>query len=98
MTYTGKENSKEVILVGYYNVLFYLMFRGGSDEYKKNILINRINSGEKMVMKDLYGWCRKQQVPIRMRFVFRKDFSIAANLWNLYSYFRFRYEIVKDEI
>lgn len=59
MAYMEKEGSSEVILVGYYNVLFYLLFRVGLDEYKKNILINRINNGEKMMMKDIYGWCQK---------------------------------------
>lgn len=55
MAYMEKGCSREVLLVGYYNVLFYLMFRVGLDEYKKNILIERINSGEKMMMKDIYG-------------------------------------------
>ena len=53
MAYMEKEGSSEVILVGYYNVLFYLLFKVGLDEYKKNILINRINNGEKMMMKDI---------------------------------------------
>ncbi len=57
MTYEEKEDSREVILVGYYNVLFYLIFRVGLDEYKKDILIERIRSGERMVMKDIYRWC-----------------------------------------
>ena len=53
MTYEEKEDSREVILVGYYNVLFYLIFRVGLDEYKKDILIERIRSGERMVMNCL---------------------------------------------
>ena len=60
MTYEEKEDSREVILVGYYNVLFYLIFRVGLDEYKKDILIERIRSGERMVMKDIYRWCEGQ--------------------------------------
>ena len=60
MTYMEKEDNREVILVGYYNVLFYIIFRNGLDEYKKNILLDRINSGEKMMMKDIYEWCQKQ--------------------------------------
>ena len=95
MAYMEKGDSREVLLVGYYNVLFYLIFRTGIDEYKKKILIERIKSGEQMVMKDIYGWCHKQQVPMRMRFFYRKDFSIMANLWNLYSYYRFKHEIRK---
>lgn len=93
MAYMEKEDQSEVVLVGYYNVLFYLIFRVGLDEYKKNILIDRINSGDKIMMKDIYGWCQKQQVPMKCRFIYRRDFSIKANIWNLYSYCRFRCEI-----
>lgn len=92
MTYV-EECSREIILVRYYNVLFYLVFRVGLDEYKKNILIDRINSGATMVMKDIYGWCQKQQIPVKTKFFYRKDFSIMANLWNLYSYCRFKWDI-----
>lgn len=95
MAYMENEGSKEVIRIRYYNVLFYLLFRIGLDEYKKNILIDRINSGEKMMMKDIYRWCQKQSVPVIMNFIYRKDFPIRANLWNLYSYFRFRNELRK---
>lgn len=94
MAYMEKESSREIVLVGYYNVLFYLMFRVGLDEYKKNILVDRISSGEKMMMRDIYGWCQIHHVPVTMKFVYRKDFSIKANLWNLYSYCRFKIENV----
>ncbi len=96
MTYIEKEGSREIILVRYYNVLFYLIFRVGIEEYKKNILIERINSGENMMMKDIYGWCQKQRIPVTTKFFYRKDFSIMANLWNLYSYFRFKIELLND--
>lgn len=95
MAYEEKEDNREIILVGYYNVLFYLIFRVGLDEYKKNIFVDRINSGEKMMMRDIYSWCQKQKIPLRMKFFYRKDFSVIANLWNLYSYCRFKYEIKK---
>lgn len=93
MAYMEKEGSSEVVLVGYYNVLFYLIFRTELDEYKKNILIERIRNGEQMVMKDIYRWSEGHQVPFWTRFIYRKDFSVKANLWNLYSYCRFVYEI-----
>lgn len=95
MAYMEKGCSREVLLVGYYNVLFYLMFRVGLDEYKKNILIERINSGEKMMMKDIYGWCKSHQVPFWTKFIYRRDFSVKANIWNLYSYCRFKWEIAR---
>lgn len=95
MTYMEKEESREIVLVGYYNVLFYLIFRAGLDEYKKNILIDRVSSGEKMMMKDIYGWCQIQHVPVITKFVYRKDFPIKVNLWNLYSYCRFLIDVKK---
>lgn len=71
------------------------MFRIGLDEYKKNILINRIDSGEVLLMKDIYIWCEQHQIPVDMKFIYRKDFSVTANLWNLYSFLRFRLEVKK---
>ena len=44
MMYMEKESGREVILLRYYNVLFYIVFKAGVDEYKKNIFIDRINS------------------------------------------------------
>lgn len=93
MAYEEKENGREVILVGYYNVLFYLMFRVGLDEYKKDIFIECIRKGERMVMKDIYRWCEGHQVPFWTKFIYRKDFSVRANLWNWYSYCRFKLDI-----
>ena len=92
MTYIEKGSSREIVLVEYYNILFYLIFRVELDEYKKKILIDRISRGEKMRMKDIYGWCQIHRVPVSMKFVYRKDFPIKANLWNLYSYYRFLLE------
>lgn len=53
MAYVEKGHSSEVVLVEYYNILFYLIFRVVLDEFKKNILVNRIDSGERMMMKDI---------------------------------------------
>ena len=97
MTYMEKESDKEIILVRYYNILFYLIFRRGTDEYKKNIFINRINSGEGMLMKDIYDWCQQQSILLKCKFIYRKDFSIMANIWNVYSYCRFLLDISKQK-
>ena len=97
MTYMEKERSSEVVLVGYYNVLFYLIFRVGLDEYKKTLFINRIDSGEKMMMKDIYEWCKEHQVPFAMKFIYRKGFTILANIWNWYSCCRFKLEMRKGD-
>lgn len=83
---------EETVLIRYYNVLFFLRFKVGTDDFKKNILLGRICSGEDVKMKDISSWCKIQKVDFLMKFVYRKDFSIVANLWNLYSYSRFRLE------
>ena len=42
-----------------------------------------------MRMKQIQEWCY-YQIPFKTRFIYRKDFEVQANLWNLYSYCRFR--------
>lgn len=83
---------EEIVSIRYYNVKFFLKFRVGIDEFKKNILIARIQRGEQMNMSGVYGWCKAHHVPVDMKFFYRKDFSVKANIWNLYSYCRFRAE------
>ena len=90
--------TEEVVLIRYYNVLFYLFFKAGIDDIKRQCLVNRIDAGESMRMKQIQEWCNYHQVPFRTRFIYRKDFEIKANLWNLYSYLRFRFEIWKKRI
>lgn len=48
----SKEKSKEeIVLIRYYNVLFYLVFKGGIDDFNRQCLVNRINTGESIRMK-----------------------------------------------
>ena len=42
------EYKKEVVLVNYYNVLFYLIFKSEIDELKKSLLIGKIESGDQL--------------------------------------------------
>lgn len=86
--------TKEVILIIYYNVIFYLVFKAGIDDFKRQCLVDRIVAGEQVSMKIIYDWCVSQGILISMKFVYRKDFPIKANLWNLYSFFRFRCETI----
>lgn len=86
------KTTEEVVLVRYYNVLFYLFFKVGVDDFKRQCLVNRIESGESTQMKQIQEWCYYHQIPFKTRFIYRKDFSYKANLWNVYSYCRFRIE------
>lgn len=93
MRYMRKIDDSEVLLVSYYNVLFYIVFKVRLEGYKRDVLVGQINSGEKMMMKDIYRWCKRHQVPVMTKFIYRRDFSIVANIWNFYSYCRFKWEI-----
>lgn len=90
MRYMGEITNREVVLIRYYNVLFYLFFEVGIDDFKRRYLVNRIDSGESLRLKQVQDWCHYHQIPFKTKFIYRKDFSVMANLWNLYSYIRFR--------
>lgn len=91
--------TEEVVLIRYYNVIFYLFFKVGIDDFKRLCLVNRIDIGESIRMKQIQDWCNYHQIPFKTKFIYRKDFSVKANLWNLYSYCRFKIDlIVKEKI
>lgn len=77
-------------VIRYYNVYFYLYFRDGWERQRFSYLAERISSGERMAMKDIYGWCVAHGISYRTRFRYRPDFPVRANLWNFYSYIRGR--------
>ena len=59
----SKEKSKEeIVLIRYYNVLFYLVFKGGIDDFNRQCLVNRINTGESIRMKQIQKWCHYHQI------------------------------------
>lgn len=86
--------TKEVVLIRYYNVLFYLFFRAGIDDFKRQCLVNRIDAGESVRLKQIQAWCHCHQIPFKTKFIYRKDFPFKANLWNLYSYGRFKIDSI----
>lgn len=89
--------TEEVVLIRYYNVLFYLFFKTERDDFKRQCLKDIINAGESMRMKQIKDWCHCHQIPFKTRFIYRKDFSFNANLWNLYSYCKFRIEVKRKQ-
>ena len=93
---TPRAPEKEIISVQYYNVIFYMIFRRGIDTLKQSALSGWIKSGSNIRMKDIYGWCTAQNIPVVMKFKYRKDFPIKANLWNFISYCRFRLDMRKQ--
>lgn len=86
--------TKKILLIRYYNVIFYLFFEAGIDDLKRQCLVSRIEAGESVRMKQIQEWCRFHQIPFKTKFIYRKDFSARANLWNLYSYGRFKIALI----
>lgn len=89
-----EKTTEEIVLIRYYNVLFYLFFRTGIDDFKRQCLVNRIDAGESVRLKQIQEWCHCHQIPFKTKFIYRKDFPLKANLWNLYSYRRFKIDSI----
>ena len=89
-----EKTAEEIVLIRYYNVLFYLFFRTGIDDFKRQCLVNRIDAGESVRLKQIQELCHCHQIPFKTKFIYRKDFSLKANLWNLYSYGRFKIDSI----
>lgn len=85
-------NYPKTVLVGCYNVQFYLTLKDNTDESKFQYFVERINRGEVQLMKDITEWCCGQGILCKSKFIYRKDFPLRANLWNLYTYLRFKFE------
>ena len=47
-----------IVVLRYYNVLFYLFFRAEVDDFKRQCLVNRIDAGESIRMKANTGLVR----------------------------------------
>lgn len=89
---------ERMVIVKYYNVLFYMLFRVGIDNLKVDCLIQMVDEGTDLWMRTLYDWCQKQHVPLKMKFKYRQDYSIKVNIWNLYSYCRFIWDVYREKI
>ena len=89
---------ERMVIVKYYNVLFYMLLRVGIDNLKVDCLIQMVDEGTDLRMRTLYDWCQKQHVPLKMKFKYRQDYSIKVNIWNLYSYCRFIWDVYREKI
>lgn len=76
--------------IRYYNVLFYLFAKTKIDDYKINVLGGYIKDGISVKMKDIHWWCFKHNIRYKTKFQYRNEYPIRANIWNLYSYCRFK--------
>lgn len=84
------EEKKQIAVIGYYNVLFFISIKSEFDRVKIEYMMNGIKAGEKVLMKDIQKWCMAQKMEYKTHFKYRKDFPLKANVWNFYSYMRFK--------
>lgn len=43
-------------------------------------------------MKDFTNWCKYQEIQYESEFHYKKEYPLLANIWNLFTYTRFRLE------
>ena len=72
-----------------YNVLFIMELMTDKDIWYMEQLSNGI---DRMYMKDIHEWCRLHSIEYQTVFVYRKEYPLGANIWNTYSYLRWRVE------
>ena len=80
------------IQIRYYNVIFYLRIATEKELFMFQVLGERIDRGEALLMKDIAGWCKSHNIEYSHKFYYRKDYTFCANIWNFYSYIRFQME------
>ena len=79
----------KVYVIQYYNIGYYLFARTESEAYRDETLGKHIEDGLFVGMEGICKWCVRQHINYTMKFMYRKDYPIKANIWNLYSYMRF---------
>lgn len=86
------DSNYRVYGIRYFNVIFYLFAKTELDDYKIMMLGDCISTGTLMKMEDIHGWCLRQNIRYNMKFKYCKEYPIQANIWNFYSYCRFKIE------
>ena len=85
----------EYIRIIYLNIDFDMLAETEDDVHKIDYLTDRVDRGELINMREMASWCRKQDIKFRTHFSYRREFSITVNLWNFYTYCRFKLENFK---
>lgn len=86
-----------VAKIQYFNVVFCIFLESDMDISKYSYLAQRIVNGEKLMMRDIYGWCHAHRINYKTHFYLRKDYPVSANLWNFYNYARARIEMEREK-
>lgn len=75
----------------YHNVVFSTEIKTEFELSKAQCFLEHTwNNGTSM--RGIASWCKAQGIGYSSRFYWKKDYGVLANLWNLYSYIRFKLE------
>lgn len=80
--------------INYYNVRFVVMLKSERDEACFEVFKCRIERKGTTLM-GIKRWCDTHKIEYAYKFYWKDDYTIRANLWNLYSYLRFRWDTRK---
>jgi hypothetical protein len=86
---TEIKTEPEIAGIQYYNVTFYLLLVTDVDKENYRIFSDVVQNNA-LLMRDIVKWCNGHNIKYKMKFRYRKDFPLKGNIWNFYSYLRFR--------
>ena len=89
-----EEKGGRTIKIGiiYYNVIITVFLPTEEKQRRFLYLQEKIAKKEITTMRVATKWCRLHDIEYKTNFRYRKDYSILANAWNLYTYIRFKKE------
>lgn len=88
----GKGGITTKIGIIYYNVIITVFLPTEEKQRRFLYLQEKIEQKEVTTMRTATKWCRLHNIECRTNFHYRRDYSILANLWNFYTYLRFKKE------
>ena len=86
-----------VYMIQYYNVGFYLFVKTEEEAFRVETLGRHIEGGLRIGLRGISDWCIHQQIKCITKFKYRKEYPVKANIWNFYSYCRFKLQRCKKE-
>ena len=67
------KEKKQIAVIGYYNVLYFINIKSELDRVKIEYMMNRIKAGEKIFMRDIQKWCMAQSLGYKTHFIYRTE-------------------------
>lgn len=86
-----------VYMIRYHNVSFYLFAKTEEEAFRVETLGRYIEGGLRIGLRGISDWCIQQRIRCITKFKYRKDYPVKANIWNFYSYCRFKLQRCQEK-